>query len=379
MIPDKIKIGFQNRNDTYTKKLGYVIWQDSTGKWRKQPSWEGWRDKKIDPVEVDNVPTSGFVLNKGAGRYNSDVTYIRIWDPRDFEFEIDVSNLLFILQECDSGRKGLEGEFVYAWNGNGLVLLPTSSQEYVESAKFTAIQALKVSTTEYKVGHIYLTKDMQKVTYLGRFDYHEPKRNYFKPGLKTGYKWVVDTHTYQKPASWWGNDYKPVKKHLFSYQEDHCDYSAYPYKSVKIDKIGPLHSQNIKKEIGGPVDNIAELIDEFSKSKEAALPDHFELRDIVTYDIRLGAIKVVSSGIGFKTYRTNYSYNHITNKYVDNGMLSFTGNKERPIVSDTKVIYDNTPDSSNWWNNSKRDIPTKNASFLVLVFKNGVEEVITKL
>jgi hypothetical protein len=31
-IPKKIKVGFQNRTDTYTGKLGYVIHQDENGK-----------------------------------------------------------------------------------------------------------------------------------------------------------------------------------------------------------------------------------------------------------------------------------------------------------------------------------------------------------
>lgn len=39
IVPKKCKVGFNIRKDTYTKKLGYVIYHD--GKvWRKQASWE---------------------------------------------------------------------------------------------------------------------------------------------------------------------------------------------------------------------------------------------------------------------------------------------------------------------------------------------------
>lgn len=38
-IPQKLKIGFNNRDDTYTKKLAYIIYYDHTGKLRKQISW----------------------------------------------------------------------------------------------------------------------------------------------------------------------------------------------------------------------------------------------------------------------------------------------------------------------------------------------------
>lgn len=65
-------MGFQTRNDTYTKKLAYVIYYDEKGKLRKEPSWNSWRDKKIDPEEFDNVPTEGFVLNKKVGGYAGD-------------------------------------------------------------------------------------------------------------------------------------------------------------------------------------------------------------------------------------------------------------------------------------------------------------------
>lgn len=63
-IPDKIKVGFQERGDTYTGKLSYVTYINKKGKLAKEISWEGWRDKEITPLELDNVPTEGFVLNK---------------------------------------------------------------------------------------------------------------------------------------------------------------------------------------------------------------------------------------------------------------------------------------------------------------------------
>ena len=127
-IPQKLKVGFNNRDDTYTKKLAYIIYYDNTGKLRKQISWENWRDKNIEPLEIDNTPISGFVLNKKVGGYqdyyNMRQTYIRVYDPRDFEFEITVPNLLYILENTSSIKgKGLEGDFVYGWDGTDLLLI----------------------------------------------------------------------------------------------------------------------------------------------------------------------------------------------------------------------------------------------------------------
>ncbi|CAE7860315.1 unnamed protein product [Symbiodinium microadriaticum] len=207
-IPEKIRVGFQNRNDTYTNKLAYVIYFDSYGKLRKEKSWLGWCDlpkgykgttgqaagnhwrntdsKGIEPIDFENVPTEGFVLNKGVGGarrsygWNTRNEYIRVYDPRDFEFEISIANLLFILRECDCSRgKGLEGQFVYAWDGTELVLLPTKCEDYENSKKYTKLQAAKISARDLTPGITYMTKQQDELVYLGRFERH---RSYQKDG-----------------------------------------------------------------------------------------------------------------------------------------------------------------------------------------------------
>lgn len=187
-VPKRIKVGYDKREDTYTKKLAYVIYFDDKGVLRKEKSWEGWRDKKIKPDEYDNVPTEGFVLNKGVGgqreSYGWDARneYIRVYDPRGFEFEISVANLLYILQEATSTKgKGLEGEFIYSWQGKELVLLPVDSMAYKNSQVFTKLQATKVSTKDLVAGCVYRTKRQEDLIYLGKFDYYtlsQTKRDY---------------------------------------------------------------------------------------------------------------------------------------------------------------------------------------------------------
>lgn len=178
-IPNKIKVGFQNREGTYTGKLAYVIYFDKSGKLRKEKSWNSWIDEKIDTIELDNVPTEGFVLNKGVGGqrqsygWNARNEYIRVYDPRDFEFEISVANLLFILRECDCSRgKGLEGKFIYSWDGTELVLLPINSLEYKNSLEFTELKDKKVRAKDLIEGATYITKKQKELTYIGRFDYY---------------------------------------------------------------------------------------------------------------------------------------------------------------------------------------------------------------
>ncbi len=64
-IPKTLNVGYQEREDTYTGKLAYVVYTDNKGVVRKETSWKNWCRKFIG--EVENTPTSGFVLNKGVG------------------------------------------------------------------------------------------------------------------------------------------------------------------------------------------------------------------------------------------------------------------------------------------------------------------------
>ena len=66
-IPKTIAIGQVKRSDTYTGRLGYVIYKDEKNVLRKETSWQNWRDKNIEPIFTDNVPTEGFVLNRHGG------------------------------------------------------------------------------------------------------------------------------------------------------------------------------------------------------------------------------------------------------------------------------------------------------------------------
>jgi hypothetical protein len=172
-IPAKLRVGFVNRKDCYTNKLGFVIYYDKTDKIRKEKRLEGWRDKKIDLLECTNEPTSGFVLNKKAGDYSSRwggrQAYSRVYDPRGFEIEINVDNLLFILENCvSSPGKALGGEFVYAFEGTSLLLLPTNCPDYKEHKSFSELKERRITPKKIKVGYEYLDKSNTKYIAMGK-------------------------------------------------------------------------------------------------------------------------------------------------------------------------------------------------------------------
>ena len=122
--------------------MGYVIYYDQKNVLRKERSWQSWRQENLGFNDYPNEPLEGFVLNKHVGGYKSDwnfrQSYCRIYDPRGFEFEITIDNLLWILdwEDCMHG-KGLTGKYVYGWIGDQLVLIPCCTDDYKVSQEYS--------------------------------------------------------------------------------------------------------------------------------------------------------------------------------------------------------------------------------------------------
>lgn len=175
-IPETLKVGFNNRPDTYSGKLAYVTYINKKGDIAKATSWNGWIDKNIEVETYENKPIEGFVLNKRAGGYktgwNFRQTKCRVYDPRGFEVEISVENLLYILQECTSSKgKGLEGEFVYAWSGTELILLPVCSEDYKASTELMGRQE-DITLKDLKVGAAYKGSAVDYLIYIGKMEWY---------------------------------------------------------------------------------------------------------------------------------------------------------------------------------------------------------------
>lgn len=263
-IPKTIKVGYQNRNDTYTQKLAYVIYIDEKGKVRKEASWQSWRDKKIDPDDFANEPTSGFVLNKKAGGYstgwNHRQTYTRVYDPRGFEFEITVPNLLYILENTNSIKgKGLEGEFVYGWDGSDLILIPTESPDYVEMSQFnkTVHEKKYVKSKDLVMGGTYKSKDNTEWIYMGRFDL-----------LGTRSERIEKS----RGSSYWDRSYEYIShnvnkgKHYYFIREASDNYSGTQRLNLlTLKSLGEKFINTISNECVG---NYADLFDRLERRTE---------------------------------------------------------------------------------------------------------------
>lgn len=255
-IPKTINVGYQKREDTYTKKLAYIIYYDETGKLRKETSWQNWRNKDISNDEFDNVPTEGFVLNKKVGDYSSGwnhrQSYIRVYDPRNFEFEITVENLLYILENTSSIKgKGLEGEFVYGWDGKDLILIPTSSPDYKEIKEYNSIIHNKetIKAKDLIVGATYLDKDNNEYVYMGKYDTYDSVYVYSKE----------ERDNMRSSDDRWKSEIKNVGKRLWFATEPTYSYRN---KKYSFSQFKTISKKFIKCKDSNCHVNYAEIFDE---------------------------------------------------------------------------------------------------------------------
>lgn len=188
-IPKRIKVGFQKRTDTFTGKLSYIIYYDEKNKLRKEASWNTWKDDSIETVEFDNVPQAGYIFNKGIvrdGYWGSGRSVIRVYDSRDFEFEISVDNLMGLLMHSDVSKRDIVEKCVFAWQGTELVLLPVNSQEYLASVEYTNKQDQKISSKELVEGYTYQAKKLDTpLIYMGYREWFDWNSGYVVKGKIT--------------------------------------------------------------------------------------------------------------------------------------------------------------------------------------------------
>lgn len=260
-VPKTCRVGFQERSDTFTKKLAYVIYYDAKGQLRKETSWEQWRHKPTDkvydskeredrelrvdvtPYDFENVPTSGFVLNKGHTRYSwshfgGRRTVIRIYDPRGIEFEITPENLVGLLMHTDCSHREVQGELVYAWCGTELMLLPCSSEEYQSAVNYSSLQGTRISAKDLKEGYTYITKNEVQLIYIGRHMWYEATHPYHEENKRFGKK----HHIFFDPAKKEFGPVKSVSSTIAKCLSDsfHDDYANLVDEYLQSDRSSPI-------------------------------------------------------------------------------------------------------------------------------------------
>lgn len=382
-IPKQLKVGFQKREDCFTKCLAYLIYRDDTGKLRKETSWESWRDKTIAPLDLSNDPITDLTINKDIKRYNwshfsSNRTMIRVHDPRGFEFEITTENLIGVLMNTDCLKRGLQGSFVYAWAGKELVLLPTNCEEYINATKYTSLQAKKVKSKELVPGASYITKKQETVVYLGKFDWWKLKSdNIYKEGVDVKEWSSVKHHIFAQKVNRW--QYKDGK----SYQTQ--EWEVTPRSSLTF-----IAEQTSVAEVS----EYPELLQLFHSSSYSSKVESVEAIDLVDlyaenlFTVNQAAkntwdrIKVNQESFFLNKGDRIYKMNRCGGSYFDDkvGYKTDTEISLNPlkIISKTRSQYNNhyykeTPSLQC----SAKNTETYPSCNLKFNFKNGTTKIVT--
>lgn len=371
-LPKKIKVGYQSRHDTYTKKLAYVIYYDDKNVLRKEKGWQNWRDTKISPDDFNNEPTEGFVLNKGVGGtresygWNTRNEYIRVYDPRGFEFEISVANLLYILDNSSSIKgKGLEGKFIYGWEGKELVLIPESSPEFTEMMKFTAMKSVKISAKEMKPGFKYLRKDLKEVTYLGKLDFTQVingNYNISDNKLQKGYS---------KEEPWYNlKKLENAKYHVFwnGYGFDLLTSCSNIAEEIEQDDNYLDHLDKLKKEYRfGKHNSIVFGKDKLTFKKVKILKEHINLDNHYPISIKESIshesyynwgdsqLNIMIDNHEYDIHKSQ-SYDNLLKKYINNYQINITSIKTEIDNNCLKKTYLNLNKSYNNYIIGKKEL-----------------------
>jgi hypothetical protein len=123
---------------------------------------------------LENKPRAGFKVTDEVKRvyYGGGNVVWRIEDPSGWEVEIQSNNLMALLQSVGVSAGGeINGECIWARDGAHNVLLPVTSQEYIDAVKaFETVKApSKIPAKDRVIGRFYRMQDGTFGQYFGKF------------------------------------------------------------------------------------------------------------------------------------------------------------------------------------------------------------------
>lgn len=140
---------------------------DSAAKKRKQTvdNWASNASKSGQGQVYDNKPMTGFEIVSWAGRYTTENKVARVYDPRGFELEIYIPNLLDLILNTTMVNGVIKDELVWIRDGANNRLVPSASGEFKEANT----KPVKPKKLRHKPGDI-VDSQGSKYLYLGLLD-----------------------------------------------------------------------------------------------------------------------------------------------------------------------------------------------------------------
>lgn len=175
IIPKHIRTGF--RAQPFQSNLSYTSYYDAYGKLHREKSWKSWCDPNIPYIDSQNMPSSGFCVlsNKIGGCTNRQIS-IRIKHPLDYEFEISVENLLWLMQYTSIDKMVIQTPCVIGFNNGRTWLVPITAPEYKEcTLQFQMLEKdLTIKANALIPGHIYQNAAGKAFVFMGKHTIYTP-------------------------------------------------------------------------------------------------------------------------------------------------------------------------------------------------------------
>lgn len=118
----------------------------------------------------DNKPMEGFEIVNWVSRYTTDNKWARILDPRGFELEITIRNLIHLILTSEIKNGKIQGNLVWLRDGAQNWLTQETSSEYktafnpVKDKKTSVYEVGDTITNAFNVSYMYLGK--KKLRYV---------------------------------------------------------------------------------------------------------------------------------------------------------------------------------------------------------------------
>lgn len=177
-IHDKLYVGFQrNASATGAMPVGWFTpYDDNKAGQKRRDAIDNWStyhnngQKPLNPILLDNKAMIGFRISqrqRNAG-WHSSTEYIRIEDPRGFEVDITLVNMIMLTDNNLIENGEILRECIWGRDGNFNVLLPINSTPYEQAFSNTERQKTHVNIRKLSRGDHVVLKNGISGRYMGK-------------------------------------------------------------------------------------------------------------------------------------------------------------------------------------------------------------------
>lgn len=327
-FPAKYYVGFQKQRYSSAENfrmLGFAT--PNTGDYafkKRKASVDSWSEKDLTPLDMENKPTHGFKIVDAVSRYSTSNKKFRVEDPRGFELEIDVYNLLEIIEKHTVVQGAIMEPMLWGRFGNDNYLISGNSAEYKHHLSGPKVGALAAGMwMKNKAGNILYR-------FEGRMAYN----------LVASHVYRKDPDDYSYRYSWSYNrqprtDYSKVTTKIKTIVNRKQDKPAFVYSEFHLDANGVTRAQRAYYR-----DDLPDL------QKATIVIRKTEIKDLLPVDeseVKCAFAKAFAVPIGELLREVAYKHIHqntdevlnLTNYTIDMNMSA--GQQTVPVLFKTKA------------------------------------------